>query len=256
MNLVRQRGRPFDRVLLWCVLAGAGLIHHFGVAGLRFPSVRSDPVERPPARVFLMSPDPSETRSPAPRWESSMLLDSSPLFLPTWWNVGALYEGLGEWKEPVLFPPLPDQATRDPQILLAPFESLFPPSETLAGLMELNPPAPADLPRWLASRAPGPSPPPSGVLGRLANLEILPMDRPGGRVLRWLEGMPTVPAMDRPPEPSLYHVFLGHGGPVGPPLLVVGSGMEPYDEQLGDWLQHAPWHRGLPAGYYAIRVLP
>ena len=226
------------------------LVAHFGIfyiLGIRAPAMRS-PVRQGFEVHYLNSS--AETSDPV-AVQQSILLDSSPLYMPTRWNLGSDMSEVASLQQATeVFSPFPPD-------LDLPFSSPEPPW-AMPTQEDFQLPALNDEPELLLARF--------GRVMRLVPENVTSVSNVSA--LR-LDGSPDTSPVKVPlPEalrllspdvlwnPVHFHLHIAEDLPVGSPLLVQSSGFSDWDQSLLSFVSSLEFYRFIESGYYRISIFP
>lgn len=233
------------------IFGAGGVVLH--LAGLLLVDVSFVQKATPPGgRVAAFSASIAPPGSILASRENRLLNDSSPLFMPTRWNLASNLEGVASLREATeVFDPYAARINlpREPQ-WMNPFSSddaLLPPESFL----------PQGSAFVLSSLGRGngssenlsPAPPPVVAVNLEAVSDALPTrsELPQSLLASAPQGLW---------EPFQCLLGLAEGKPTGVPLQEKSSGNAAWDEVLKRYLQSLDYYRMLEDGYYRITIFP
>ncbi len=232
-------------------LAGGLVVHFLAVTAIRFPEIedRSGP-DRAEAFVEVRWPRAGE----AAVWsEQTLLFDSAPLFVPTRWNHASAIDRVASLEEKTgLYSPFIPRLRLDAEG--APVDRLIrhfepPELDPLHGLVILQ-----------GSEGFGEAPSPPARYSQLnPRLRVERLSRSGGAPeVRWFALPETI--VEHLPgglwTSPIFYLDIIQTGLVGAPVLGQGSGLEPFDQSVREYIDGFDFVRRLEPGYHRVTLVP
>lgn len=234
--------RRSTRVAL-LALAGGVLFH---LAGFTLFSVKLGGLQSPsPSRPFISLASLDAPASEVLRQQAA-LQDSSPLFLPTSWNIAATSFVLSEVvAEPDIFSSFEEEITASEEA----FRGAREPVREIAPLPAMSVGEPQML--SLFGRQQLPVDPLSRRQGAWQATNLLNGDSSFGADIASIDGLGEASLF----EPATFLVRTTTAGPLGAPFLLKGAGNDRLDDVLSRYIQTkiAPT---LPPGYFQVTIGP